>query len=98
MRSTGHWLARLSTALVFGAALTAQVGKSATDKLPPLSYVCTMAGDEDVIEDKPGVCRKCGMKLVPIRLDSGLDVSGPCRRRQAISPASAPSTTATSSR
>jgi hypothetical protein len=70
MRSTGHWLARLSTALVFGAALTAQVGKSATDKLPPLSYVCTMAGDEDVIEDKPGVCRKCGMKLVPIRLDS----------------------------
>jgi hypothetical protein len=45
-------------------------GAGESQKLPPISYVCPMAGDEDVIEDAPGQCRKCRMELQPIRLDS----------------------------
>jgi hypothetical protein len=35
----------------------------------PVSYVCTMPADFDVVEDKPGVCKKCGMKLQPVRIE-----------------------------
>ena len=61
----------LAAVFAAGAARPRAQKAAAKDvELPPLSYVCIMAGDEDVIDDHPGKCRKCGMELVPVRLDT----------------------------
>ncbi len=71
MRSTALLFVLLAAAAPVAAPQTKPSPQSSqSDKLPPLSYVCVMPGDEDVIEDHPGKCRKCGMQLVATRLDS----------------------------
>jgi hypothetical protein len=43
---------------------------AAQQDLPPVSYVCPMPADAEVLETKPGNCPVCGMELIPVRIDS----------------------------
>lgn len=60
------------------AALVSQVPElpwhehlhAAQQELPPISYVCPMASDAEVVDTKPGKCPLCGMQLEPVRLDT----------------------------
>src|SRR5262249_60860536 len=60
----------VASVLFLQAQAPKQSGASAQQKLPPVSYVCPMVQDAEAVEDKPGLCRKCKLQLVPIRLDS----------------------------
>ena len=74
----------ITTALLLGSAgshppvIWAQQAPAAAE-LPPISFVCPMPEDE-VNEGKPGVCPKCGMDLIPVRLDTAYT----CPNHQAI--------------
>jgi hypothetical protein len=73
---------RLGAAVLLAAA-TGSVAPAAQTKAPaaqtktpapaqlkmPVSYVCTMPGDEDVVQDQPGACPKCKMTLQAVRIE-----------------------------
>jgi hypothetical protein len=86
---------RLLALAVLALMLTARPqhthGQGGAQPLPPVSYVCPMKEDAEVLEDKPGNCPKCRMTLIPVRIVSKWwcpthqtnemrDTPGKCRR------------------
>jgi hypothetical protein len=65
-------LSVLIVTAVFGARLVQAPWQAlaAQQELPPVSYVCPMPADAEVLEDKPGKCPICSMELVPVRIDT----------------------------
>src|SRR5215471_18280910 len=63
-------LSALTILVAVRVPMHAAQSSQAAQKLPPLQYVCPMVQDAEVLEDKPGKCPKCGMELLPVRLDS----------------------------
>src|SRR5437879_382503 len=80
MRSAVAGLASLCVSLAAGSGRQLRAAAPEPEPLPRVSYVCPMPQDADVVEDKPGKCRKCGMELKPVRLD----VAYSCPRHPAI--------------
>ena len=59
---------RIALLAAFAAFLLDCSSSPASDDLPPLSYMCPMLKDAEVLEDHPGKCPKCGMELKPVRV------------------------------
>ncbi len=61
-----NWIMPALTVFVLGAAITVLTGcnKSgpATSSSSSIKYTCTM--HPEIVQDTPGNCPKCGMKLV----------------------------------
>lgn len=58
-----------ATGSVAPAAQTKATSTTAAQQKMPVSYVCTMPGDEDVVESQPGICPKCKMQLQAVRIE-----------------------------
>lgn len=63
----------LGIAIIMAAAIATQSfaheghGKKVKKHATTTKYTCTM--HPEVVQDKPGKCPKCGMKLVPMKAD-----------------------------
>ena len=54
----------------FGKLYDVRVAKAVSieNALPPLSYACPTAGEENEVGDQPGTCKSSPARLVPVRL------------------------------